>query len=138
MASILAYITGVLISTMIYFNSALGQQTSPILSNILFHSFGLTAFAIVCWIRRKKEAPLTFKWKYLIPGALGSLTVMMNNWIVFEVGVSLMVALGLLGQMIASACIDGFGLLGRKRIKINGNQWFGIGIICVGLIVMVL
>lgn len=142
MISFLAYITGALLSIMIYFNSALGSQTSPILSNVLFHGIGLVVFAgVLLTLKMKnKSHPGKFTWslRYIIPGVFGSLTVIINNWVVFEIGVSLMIGLGLLGQMIASLCIDSFGLLNKPKVKIEKRQWLGIVIMSIGLGFMVL
>lgn len=141
MVSILAFITGALLSIMIFFNSALGNQTSPIISNILFHGIGFIVFSLLLIrFKRKNKDIEKVPWslKYILPGVMGSLTVIINNWVVFEIGVSLMIGLGLLGQMLTSLCIDFFGLLGRPKVKIARNQWLGIGIMSIGLVLMVL
>ncbi len=64
-------------------------------------------------IKIQKEIPI-----YLYSaGAIGVFSVVFSNLSFSKLGVSLTLALGLLGQSLSSIFIDHFGLLGMKVIK---------------------
>lgn len=136
MAYSIAFITGIFIAGMVYINGILGSQTTPYLSNLIFHSIGLMVFTLFILFSPQNKIP-PWRWALFIPGLMGTFTVVFNNWVVPHIGVSLTVALALLGQMITSITIDHFGLFNRKIKKINLYQSFGLIIVGLGLLVMV-
>ncbi len=138
MANLIAFLTGILLTGMIYFNGALSQETSFLLSNVLFHGVGLVFFTTLFLIYERKNKQAFWSIRLILPGTFGALTVIFNNMVVGVLGVSLMVALGLFGQMITSLIIDHFGLLGKAKAPIHLNQWLGLSIIATGLIVMLI
>lgn len=137
MARFLAFFTGLVLSVMITFNGLLSQSTNAYLSNVIYHGIGVIFFGIMLLFIKKQPIKHPFKWYYLIPGALGSLTIILNNLVVRELGVTLMIAFTLVGQVTTSLIIDEWGLLGKEMTKSTLKKWFGVGIMVVGLIIMV-
>lgn len=137
MNNIFAIIIGGLIAIMIYFNGALAMCTGNYSSSIIIHVVGLIAMIVILIVRREK-----IKIKKGIPlymysaGVIGVFTVLLNNLTCATLGVSLTVALGLLGQSIASIVIDHFGLLGISVNKFNRKKIVGFTVILLGIVVM--
>jgi len=140
MAKLLAYFTGLVLSLMVTFNGLLSGFTSAYMSNVVYHAFGLVFFGIFLLLLRqpRTDNESTFKWYYLIPGFLGSLTIILNNVVLNVIGVTMMVAFTLVGQVITSIVIDHWGLLGKSISKSTRKQWLGVAIMVVGLATMVL
>lgn len=137
MAKFLAFLTGLILSIMITFNGLLSQSTNAYLSNVIYHGIGFLFFGGFLLILKKKSVKIPFKGYYLMPGALGSLTIILNNIVVKELGVTLMIAFTLVGQVTTSLIIDEWGLLGKTIHKSTLQKWLGVGIMVVGLIIMV-
>jgi transporter family-2 protein len=139
MAKLLAYFTGLVLSLMVTFNGLLSGFTSAYMSNVVYHAFGLVFFGIfLLLLRQQRTDGSKFKWYYLIPGVLGSLTIILNNVVLNVIGVTMMVAFTLVGQVITSIVIDHWGLLGKSITRSTRKQWLGVGIMIVGLATMVL
>jgi len=138
MAKLLAYFTGLVLSLMVTFNGLLSGFTSAYLSNVVYHAFGLVFFGIFLCLLKKQTTTGAFKWYYLVPGFLGSLTIILNNIVLNVLGVTLMIAFTLVGQVITSLVIDHWGLLGKSISRSTRKQWFGVGIMIIGLATMVL
>ena len=103
MAKLLAYFTGLVLSLMVTFNGLLSGFTSAYMSNVVYHAFGLVFFGIfLLLLRQQRDYGGTFKWYYLVPGFLGSLTIILNNVVLNVIGVTMMIAFTLVGQVITS------------------------------------
>lgn len=128
---------GALISIMIMLNGTLSNAFGNYTSTLMIHIIGLVAIILVLLISKQKfiihkKIPL-----YLYSaGAIGVFTVLFNNLTFSALGVSLTLALGLLGQSIASIVIDHFGLLGMKVIKYQKKKLIGLVFIISGIAVM--
>lgn len=138
MAKILAYITGLILSIMVTFNGLLSQFTSTYLSNVIYHTIGLFFFGILMLALSRKFNKIKFRWVYLVPGFLGSITIILNNIVLNAIGVTMMISFTLVGQVITSLAIDRWGLLGKDAVKTESKQWIGVGIMILGLAIMVL
>ncbi|HAS73847.1 MAG TPA: hypothetical protein DCS67_06860 [Clostridiales bacterium UBA8960] len=138
MAKILAYVTGLILSIMVTFNGLLSSFTSTYLSNVIYHAIGLFFFGLLMLMLSRKTSKIKFRWIYLVPGFLGSLTIILNNVVLNAIGVTMMITFTLVGQVITSLMIDRWGLLGKESVKIHTKQWFGVGIMILGLAIMVL
>ncbi len=109
---------GTLIAIMTLFNGTLANTFGNYTSSIIIHVIGLFSITFVLLISRSK-----FKIQKGIPvylysaGAIGVFSVIFSNLSFSKLGVSLTLALGLLGQSLSSIFIDHFGLLGMKVIK---------------------
>ncbi|QUH30915.1 DMT family transporter [Vallitalea guaymasensis] len=138
MFEFVAIFNGVLIALMISFNGLLSQQIGNNESLIIIHLAGLIGTSIIFLISRNKIKSIKGIPKYLfLGGAIGIFNVTMNNVCFDKLGAALTISLGLMGQLIASMCIDHFGLLGVKKNKINIRKLTGIAIMSIGIIVMI-
>lgn len=113
MYNILSLLIGMLIAIMVAFNGQLSSGIGNYLSLVLIHLLGYIALVLLMIIKKIK-IPFKFTqplWLYSA-GAISVFTVMFNNLGYPVLGVSLPVALGLLGQVITSLVFDHFGFLG--------------------------
>jgi transporter family-2 protein len=137
MYNFLAALSGALIAIMITFNGALSNAVGNYTSSIIIHVVGLLSIILVLIISKskivlKKKIPL-----YLYSaGAIGVFTVLFNNLSFSALGVSITLALGLLGQSISSIIVDHFGILGMKVIKFEKKKIIGLLLITLGILVM--
>lgn len=132
----IAYFTGLVLSLMIYFNGQLSTVTSTYISNVIYHGFGVLFFGVVLLFIGSQKTQTPFKWQYMIPGLMGSLTIILNNYVVGKIGVTLMIAFTLLGQVITSLLIDHYGLLDKPVSKTHKKQWLGVAVMSFGLWIM--
>ncbi|GAU78064.1 DMT family transporter [Fusibacter sp. 3D3] len=116
-----AYITGLLLAFMVSFNGMLASYTSAYFSSFIFNVIGLIIFSLLLLrpqtLHPNQSRPALF-W-LLIPGALSALTIVMSNTTVAQLGITLMIGISLLGQVLTSLVIDGFGLMGKEKVKIS-------------------
>ncbi|MDS1003043.1 DMT family transporter [Clostridium sp. FAM 1755] len=128
---------GALIAIMTLFNGTLSNTFENYTSSIIIHVIGLFSITFVLLISRSK-----FKIQKEIPiylysaGAIGVFTVVFSNLSFSKLGVSLTLALGLLGQSLSSIFIDHFGLLGMKVIKFEKKKCIGLSFIILGIFIM--
>lgn len=129
---------GTLIAIMTLFNGTLSNTFENYTSSIIIHIVGLSSIIFVVLLITKsklkiqKDMPL-----YLYSaGAIGVFSVVFSNISFSKLGVSLTLALGLLGQSLSSIFIDHFGLLGMKVIKFEKNKSIGLLFIVLGIFIM--
>lgn len=128
---------GVLIAIMTLFNGTLSNTFGNYTSSIIIHVIGLFSITFVLLITRsrikiQKGIPV-----YLYSaGAIGVFSVVFSNLSFSKLGVSLTLALGLLGQSLSSIFIDHFGLLGMKVIKFEKKKCIGLLFIILGIFIM--
>lgn len=128
---------GALIAVMIMINGTLSNSLGNYTATIIIHIIGFIAIILVLIGSRQrfiinKSVPF-----YLYTaGAIGVFTVLFNNLTFNSLGVSLTLALGLLGQSIASIIIDHLGLFGMKVIKYQKKKFIGFVFIILGIAVM--
>lgn len=137
MYSLYSAFVGMLITIMIGLNGTLSNLLGNYISSIIVHFAGLAAVILVLFIKKnkvtfKREIPL-----YLYSaGAIGVLILLFNNATFNTIGVSLTVALGLLGQSVASIVIDSYGLFNMKLVRFNKKKILGFMFISIGIIIM--
>ncbi len=137
MNNLVSAIIGALIAVMIMINGTLSNALGNYTSTIIIHIIGLIAVVLVLLTSRQKltinkDVPF-----YLYSaGAIGVFTVLFNNITFSSLGVSLTLALGLLGQSITSIIIDHFGILGMKVIKYQKKKLIGLVFIISGIALM--
>lgn len=128
---------GGLIALMILFNATLASYTGNYQSSIVVHFIGLMGISMVLLFRKSK-----IKWHKSVPlyaysaGFIGVMPIIFNNISFNVVGVSITLALGLLGQSISSVIIDHFGFFEMKIIKFNKRKLIGLMIIVIGIVIM--
>lgn len=134
---IISLIVGAITSVMIFFNGSLSDGYGNPLSTVLIHLSGLIAILIIMLLTHSRmKLPKGLPFYLYSAGFIGIGTVMLTNIAYLKLGVSLSLALGLLGQTIFSLLTDHFGLLGMKTIKVNPKKLFGLGIIGIGICIM--
>ena len=139
MLSLLSVISGILIAVMIVQNGSLAEQSGNYTSSIVVHAVGLVAILLWMFFRREKfRWDARTRWPYYLGGVLGVLTVVANNLCFFSLGVSLSLALGLLGQCIAGGVVDHFGLFGLPRLPFLKQHILSFGLIVSGIVMMYL
>ncbi|KAE9634934.1 EamA-like transporter family protein [Defluviitalea raffinosedens] len=137
MNNLLSFLIGALISIMIMINGILSGSVGNYLSVVIIHIVGLIAMILALILNKakvnfSKDIPL-----YLYSaGAIGVFTVLFNNIGFSVLGVSMPLALGLLGQSLTSIIIDHFGWLGMKVVKFDIKKSFGLLLITSGIIIM--
>ncbi len=139
MLSFLSIVSGVLISLMIAQNGGLAGLYGLHHSTVLVHVVGLCS--ILLWMLLRREKPRwdrSTPWPYYCGGVLGVLTVVFNNLGFAALGVSLTLALGLLGQCIAGGVVDHFGLFGMPKTPFRKGHLVSFGFIIAGIALMML
>ncbi|WP_138206801.1 DMT family transporter [Haloimpatiens lingqiaonensis] len=137
MNNLISTFIGALIAIMIMLNGTLSKSLGNYTSSVIIHIIGLFSMIIVLLISKskikiQKNIPL-----YLYSaGAIGVFTVLFNNISFSAVGASVTIALGLLGQSLASILIDHFGLLGMNYVKFRKKKIIGLVFITLGIYVM--
>lgn len=137
MNMILGLLAGALISVMVTINGKLTGCVGGYAAAVVIHIVGTAFAAILCLIRRerifkKRGVPA---WAYL-GGVIGVFSTLFNNFAFGKISVTSITALGLLGQSVASALIDGFGLMGMPKRGVKKFTWAGMIISLVGVGVM--
>ncbi|MDZ5608155.1 DMT family transporter [Bacillus pseudomycoides] len=137
MYNLLSIIIGAFIAIMIPLNGILSEITGNYTSSVMIHIVGLVAIIIVLLVSKSKLKIQQGVPIYLYSaGAIGVFTVLFSNISFSALGVSITIALSLLGQSVSSIIIDHFGLLGMKVVKFEKKKIFGLLLISSGIIVM--
>lgn len=132
-------IIGGLIAVMVMLNGVLANYIGNYLSVLIIHIVGLISISIFMIVTKSKvklnkKIPL-----YLYTsGAIGIITILFNNITFNKLGVSLPLALGLLGQSIISILIDHFGLFDMQTVKFQYKKLIGLLLIIFGITIMTL
>lgn len=134
-----AVLSGVLISVMIYANGRLTQAIGNYHATVLIHLSGLVAVVFVPLLTRQRlhpgaRLPL---WMYL-GGVVGVLTVVFNNASAPVLGISITLALGLLGQLVFSLIIDRFGLFGMPVKRFRLDRVLSALLVLTGIAIMMI
>lgn len=137
MNNIVSAFLGALIAIMIMFNGTLSDTVGNYASSVIIHMIGLFSIIVVLFITKSKIKIVKGIPFYLYSaGAIGVFTVLFNNLTFIKLGVSITLALGLLGQSLSSIIIDHFGLFGMKVIKFEKKKCIGLLFIILGIFVM--
>lgn len=137
MYNFLSLLIGAFIAIMVAFNGRLSESLGNYLSLVIIHIVG---FIVLLIIIKYKKLKISFKnhlpFYFYIAGSISIFTVMFNNLSFPVLGVSIPVALGLLGQSIASLAFDQYGFLGMQKVKFDKRKFIGLGIILLGISIM--
>lgn len=138
MSVFLSLFMGALTAIMILLNGVLAAHLGAYASSSFIHLTGLILVLCVLGLvrsstrRQQKISPLLFT-----GGAIGFLTVVFASRGFLYLGVSLTLALGLLGQTISAVVSDHFGWFGTQVVPFNRGKLVSIGLIVAGVAVMV-
>lgn len=137
MYTIFSSLIGALLAVMIYLNGELANRIGNYAASIFIHLTGLFLVTLILLLTRSKTP-----FQKAIPpillsgGALGFLTVVFVNVGFINLGVSLTLALGLLGQTVSALVIDHFGWLGASVVKFDRRKIGSLALIAAGIAVM--
>src|ERR1035437_5631360 len=116
MYSISAMAIGTLISLMLFANGSLQMAFGASQSLVIIHATGTIVLIAILYLKRasfkvkEKINPYLFS-----AGALGVLLVFFNVTTVASIGLTLTIALGVIGQIIISSLIDHYGLFALEK-----------------------
>ncbi len=137
MTALLSITTGVLIAVMVFVNGRLTAVIGVPGAVAAIHAAGLAIAALPLVLRRENpfrrgSTPLA----YYTGGLIGVLTTLFNNLAFGRISLSALIALGLLGQVLASLAIDRLGLFGFPRRRIHAGMVAGIAAVSGGIFAM--
>ncbi len=128
---------GALISVMLGMNAGLESAVGPIRALLVIHLAGMATVLVILAARRELPRLRSgLPWYYYGAGAMGVALTFLNIWSIRELGISLTLTLGMLGQLSASAAIDHFGLLGMERRPFRPAKIAGLALVVAGVLVM--
>ena len=137
MYNFLSLLIGILIAVMVAFNGELSGNIGNYSSLVVIHIIGfITLLIIMIYKKIKIPFKMTLPFWLYSAGIISVGTILINNITYSKIGVSLPVALGLLGQSLTSLLFDHYGFLGMPKIKFNKKKIIGIIIIIIGLCIM--
>ncbi len=134
---LLALLTGVLISLMITANGKLTDSVGLYSSSVIIHLVGLTIMTIILILKKTNPFKNFQPWYFYLGGVLGVIATIGNNYAFEPLGVSAILALGLLGQSITGLIIDHFGLFEMRIYKLNPLRLISLLIMGIGAIFMI-
>lgn len=135
---LLSVLTGILISVMLVVNGELAGVYGIYPATVVIHIVGLFCIAIIILAKRETVFPRTkLPWYYYLGGVIGVATTVFNNIAFGQISVSAIMALGLLGQSLASFMIDQFGWFSMQKRPFNRKKLLGFGAITLGIICMI-
>lgn len=135
----LTLLSGIIITIMTSFNALLSNWCSTYLATLLIHLTGLSTFVVLLKLQRKK-----IYFRNHLPfllysgGIIGILTVIFNVISVNFLGISLITALGLLGQLITSIILEQTGWLCSLKKQMTYKKWASLIVVLAGIGVMLL
>jgi transporter family-2 protein len=133
----LATLVGVLLSFMVLTNGTLAGYLGNYPGTVVNHAIGLSIVLIILFFKKIKVKTLPGAPLYIyLGGGVGVFTVLFTNLAFNNLGMSRTLALGLLGQSIASIIIDHFGLLGMPKLKFNIKKSIGLSFVGLGIFLM--
>lgn len=136
--SALSLASGIMIAVMVTANGLAAGIFGNWFSLIVIHSVGLLTAGIVLIFQ--KSLGNIFRgvpFGYLLGGAVGVITILLNNLCVNNIGVAMTLGLALVGQIIASAAAEHFGILGMKKKKMTLKKAPAYILIIAGAVMMI-
>ncbi len=138
MLTLFAILGGALSAITVAQNGDLALVMGTYRATVLVHVVGLITILLFLLLRREK-----FRWQRATPwfaylgGAFGVFTVLGCNASFAALGVSVPVALMLLGQTLLGAAIDQFGLFGAIKHPFKPQHLISFALIAGGIAVMI-
>jgi len=135
---ILAAAVGAAICLMLVANATLQQALDPITALVIVHTVGLALILpLAALVRLPGSRTGPIPWPLFTGGLVGVVLLWINNRTVPVLGVGVAVGLGVLGQLIASAVVDHFGLFGLEQRRFRFTKALGLAVAGVGVLLMV-
>lgn len=134
-----AFLSGTLIGIMVMINGLFSVKTELFYSLFIIHIVGFSLMTVFFFA--KKNSVSDFKklpFYFFVPGFLGVFLTLINNITYANLGATITLSLGIIGQLTASLAVDSFGLFGLKKIPLNKKKIPGYLIIICGIIFMLI
>lgn len=136
---LLALVNGTITVLSRIVNAALAARVGSLRGSLVNHAVGL-GFAGLLLIAGLRTG--TFQWEgiplvYFVGGCLGVLVVAASNYAVQHIGAVLFSVLLLAFQLLTSAVIDHFGLMGGDTIPLTGPRALGLVLLVVGAVLVI-
>lgn len=140
----IAILSGFFLTLMFQANSALSENTTPVVASWVAHGIGMVV-SLLLIILFVKKTPQTLnnqqqkipKWLYLggIPGAFTVIlaTMAMNGGI----PLSSTISLGLVGQLLFGFVADHFGLFGSQKRRLTRRNFAILALIMSGCFLII-
>ena len=136
---LLAVLSGALISIMVAINGELTARIGNYPATVIIHIAGLIMIVVVMLVMRMKLHPgPRAPWYLYLGGVIGVGSVMFNNFTYPILGVSVSLALGLLGQLLLSLVIDRFGFFGMPKLPLRLHRVLSVCIVLIGIAIMMI
>ena len=137
MYAFLSVLTGVMLAVMVSVNGNLTAQYGTFPAAAIIHAVGCVVAAVLCAAQKEKRKLLGHRplWLYA-GGAIGVVTTVFQNFAFGHVSMTSLLALGLLGQTVASLLIDRFGLFGMNRRPFPKEDIPGLAFALLGILIM--
>lgn len=135
-----SFITGIVITLMVYFNTELSKVASNEVSIFVNHTVGITCILLIMFFFRKKKIAQVQKGKvpfyFYLSGLYGVAIISINTVTVTKVSASFMMAAAVFGQALISIILDKVGFLGLKERDITIPKAIGLSISFAGVCLM--
>ncbi|MDD3411616.1 MAG: DMT family transporter [Eubacteriales bacterium] len=137
MVSLFTLLGGALLAVTVMQNGDLAAFMGNYRATVAVHGVGLITLLAWMLLRREKfHLDRRMPWLYYMGGVLGVLTVVCLNLTYAELGVSVSLALGLLGQSLMGGIIDQFGLFHSVKRPFCRQHILSFALIIGGIVVM--
>ncbi|WP_101697058.1 DMT family transporter [Clostridium minihomine] len=133
----LAFVSGILVALMVACNGGLSSQVGTYSATVIIHIIGLSLIGLWILLRRENPFAKRMPWLYYSGGAIGVIITAFQIVAYDRISVSAILALGLLGQSVASIIADRFGLINGTKQQIRPNKFLGLFLVAAGIAVMI-
>jgi len=127
---------GVLISVMIALNSRLAAAMGNIPASIIIHIAGLSFITLILPLSPRFKAARRVPFLLRLGGVIGIAVTLLNNLCFLQIGASLTIGLGILGQTLAGQAVDLTGFLGMEKHPFKKAKLIGWAFILAGALIM--
>ncbi len=134
---ICAIISGIAMSIQGVFNTRLGEKIGLWETTALVQAIALLCSLIILFLFGDgsfSNLKTTNKF-YLLGGVLGVVITYTVIKSVGNMGPTLGIGIILIAQLLSAAIIDAFGLFGSEKIKFSLNNFIGIAIMIIGIVI---
>lgn len=134
---ILAIVSGIAMSIQGVFNTRLGEKIGIWETTALVQGIALLCSLIIVffWGDGSFRDLKTANKLYLLGGVLGVVITFTVIKSVGSMGPTLGIGIILVAQLLSAAIIDAFGLFGNEKIKFSLNNFIGIAIMIIGIVI---
>lgn len=134
---ICAIISGIAMSIQGVFNTRLGEKIGLWETTVLVQAIALLCSLIIVFFYGDGSFSnlKTTNKLYLLGGVLGVVITFTVIKSVGSMGPTLGIGIILIAQLLSAAIIDAFGLFGNEKIKFSLNNFIGIAIMIIGIVI---